>query len=314
MKRFTLAAIAAIGLYAQGYKINPFTGQPDMVGAGGSGATSVSGLTDLKVSYSSSSVLAIATGKARIGNVVTTFSAATATLSGTSATSTAYVYVSNAGVLTVGHNGAATVTCSGCTTATGVTAFPADSIPIATATYTSTAWDVSGVTDLRALTSRVTLAAGSGISISTAGTGVQTIDSFPQTVTVQLPVTDWTVNTATGDGQYYFVVPASLNNYILSGVSASVVNTGTTNTTDVQLARCASVATGNQCSGTVADMLSTKLTIDSGEANSSTAATAAVINSSNATVTTGQVVRVDVDAVSTTPAKGLVVTLVFGAS
>jgi len=163
------AAIAALGQIPEGGN------QGGGGGGDGVGATNVSGLSDLKVSYSSSTVLNIATGKARIGNVVTTFSAATATLSGTSATSTAYVYVSNAGVLTVGHNGAATVTCSGCTTATGVTAFPSDSIPIATATYTSTAWDVSGVTDLRALTSRVTLAAGEGISVSTGISGSNTV-------------------------------------------------------------------------------------------------------------------------------------------
>lgn len=278
------------------------------------GSSSVAAFTDLQVSRTSSTILSIAAGSARIGNVTTAFSAATATLSGSVASSTAYVYVSSAGVLTVGHNGAATITCSGCTTATGVSAFPSDSIPIATATYTSSTWDTSGVTDRRAQLSRLSIAAGTGISISTGPSGVQTITAFPQTVTVQLPVTDWAVNTAVGDGQYYFVVPSYINNYILTGVSSNVINSGTTGTTDVQIARCATTATGNQCSGTVVDVLSTKLTIDSGEANSSTAATPPVINSSNATVTTGQVVRIDVDAVSTTPAKGLIVTLVFGAA
>jgi len=275
---------------------------------------SCASMTDLQVTRTSSTVLNIAAGSARIGSVTTAYSAATATLSGSVASSTAYVYVSSAGVLTVGHNGAATVTCSGCTTATGVSAFPSDSLPIATATYTSSAWDVSGITDRRAQLSSYPIAAGTGVSISTAVSGAQTISTFPQTVTVQLPVTDWSINTATGDGQYYFVVPSYINNYIITGVSSNVINSGTTGTTDVQIARCATTATGNQCSGTVVDVLSTKLTIDSGEANSSTAATPPVINSSNATVTTGQIIRVDVDAVSTTPAKGLIVTLVFGAA
>lgn len=308
MKKLITALLCLFSLYGQ------LTTIPAASGGVGSGATDLSGLTDLKVSRGSGTVLNIAAGSGRIGNVTTAFSAASGTLSGTVATSTAYVYITAAGVLTIGHNGAATITCSGCTTATGISTFPDDSIPLATATYTSSAWDVGGVTDKRAIHSRLSIAAGDGVSIATAPTGIQTITSFPQTVTVQLPVTDWTVNTATGDGQYYFVVPASLNNYVLSSVSANVINSGTTNTTDIQLARCATVSTGNQCSGTVVDILSTKLTIDSGEANSSTAATAAVINASNSTVTTGQVVRVDIDAVSTTPAKGLIVTLVFGAA
>jgi hypothetical protein len=79
----------------------------------------------------------------------------------------------------------------------------------------------------------------------------------------------------------------------------------------VDLARCAVVATGNQCSGTVVDMLSTNLTIDSNENKSSTAAAAAVIDTANDDVSTGQVIRVDVDAIHTTPAKGLLITLVF---
>ena len=60
-----------------------------------------------------------------------------------------------------------------------------------------------------------------------------------------------------------------------------------------------------------ADMLSTKLTIDSGETSSATAATAAVVNTSNDDVATGDLIYVDVDAVSTTAPQGLTVVLVF---
>lgn len=148
------------------------TSIPAAAGGGGGGATAISGLTDLKVSRNSSTELAIATGKARQGATTTAYSAATATLSGTVATSTAYVYITSSGVLTVGHNGAATVTCSGCTTATGISAFPADAIPLATATYTSSTWDVSGITDLRAIPARENLAAGDGITLSFGASGV----------------------------------------------------------------------------------------------------------------------------------------------
>jgi hypothetical protein len=59
------------------------------------------------------------------------------------------------------------------------------------------------------------------------------------------------------------------------------------------------------------DMLSTKLTIDSAETGSDTAATAAVINTSNDHVNVNDMLRIDVDAVHTTEAKGLIVTLGF---
>ena len=47
------------------------------------------------------------------------------------------------------------------------------------------------------------------------------------------------------------------------------------------------------------------------ETGSDTAATAAVINASNDHVNTNDVIRVDLDAVQTTAAKGLIVTLGF---
>lgn len=127
---------------------------------------------------------------------------------------------------------------------------------------------------------------------------------------VQLIAFDFTTDTATGDGKFYFIVPASLNGMILVAVRAEVVTAGTTNPTTVDLARCATAATGNLCSGTVVDMLSTNITIDSGE-NSTDTAAAAVIDTANDDVTTGQVIRVDVDAISTTAAKGLIITITF---
>ena len=61
------------------------------------------------------------------------------------------------------------------------------------------------------------------------------------------------------------------------------------------------------------DMLSTKITIDTGETGSDTAAAAAVIDTTKDDVATNDVLRIDIDAIHTTPAKGLVVTLGFGA-
>ena len=120
-----------------------------------------------------------------------------------------------------------------------------------------------------------------------------------KSVAVQLFAGD--ADTATGDGKAYFMVPAELNGMNLVGIRGGVVTAGTTGTTDIQVHNVTDAV----------DMLSTKLTIDSGETTSATAATAAVINTSNDDVATNDVLRFDVDAVSTTAAVGLFVTLSF---
>ncbi len=97
------------------------------------------------------------------GNTVYSFtSSATADI--TAGSGTAYVYVTPAGALTVGHN--VTVTCTGCTATGSVTAFPADSKPLYSWTATSTVWDVGGGADKRALLSTKTITAGAGINTS----------------------------------------------------------------------------------------------------------------------------------------------------
>lgn len=122
---------------------------------------------------------------------------------------------------------------------------------------------------------------------------------------VSIFVFDDSQNCTTGDGagDVFWRVPAVLNGYNLVAVAAQVQTAGTTGTMDVQIARIRS--------GTPADMLSTKITIDSTEIDSSTAATPAVINGSNDDVATADQIRIDVDAVQTTPAKGLMVELTF---
>lgn len=108
-------------------------------------------------------------------------------------------------------------------------------------------------------------------------------------------------DTETGDGAGYLHIPADLNGYNLVEVHAEVETAGVTNTTDIQI--------HNETQA--ADMLSTKITIDGGETGSDTAATAAVIDAANDGVATNDLLRMDVDAISTTAAKGLLVTLGF---
>jgi hypothetical protein len=117
----------------------------------------------------------------------------------------------------------------------------------------------------------------------------------------QATVFDYTTDVATGDGKFYYVVSEQMNGMNLVRVHARVITAGTTGTTDIQIANVTDAV----------DMLSTKLTIDSAETGSDTAAAAAVINTSTDDVATNDLLRIDVDAVSTTAPKGLIITLEF---
>ena len=120
---------------------------------------------------------------------------------------------------------------------------------------------------------------------------------------VELLVFDGTTDTATGNdaGGVMFRVPSVMDGYNLVEVAANVHTAGTTNTTDVQVRNLTQTQ----------DMLSTVITIDSGETDTLTAAAAAVIDTLTDDVATGDSIRIDVDAVSTTAAKGLLVELTF---
>ena len=141
--------------------------------------------------------------------------------------------------------------------------------------------------------------------------GAGRLDCARLPVSVVVEVFGRTTNTATGDGAAWFVVPDSLDGYDLTGVKAQVYQAGTTGTLSVDLARCDLVAIGNACSGAVGDMLSTNLTIDSGEGRSTTAAAAAVIDTGVDDIDVDDVIRIDVDGVHSTPAKGLQLVLTF---
>lgn len=114
----------------------------------------------------------------------------------------------------------------------------------------------------------------------------------------ELPVFDWTTACSTGDGKYYFVVPKGMGGY-LADISGHVIAAGTTGTMSIQI--------HNVTKGV--DLLTTLLTLDSGEGGSQTAAAKAEIDQANNRVDEYDVLRVDVDAVHTTPAQGLIVLL-----
>lgn len=118
---------------------------------------------------------------------------------------------------------------------------------------------------------------------------------------VFLMVTGYSNAPTVGDGAVFFVVPPQLNGMNLVSVQMGCITAGTTSTMLVQLHN----KTDAQ------DMLSTRVQLDSGETSSDTAATAAVINGSYDDVATGDVIRVDVDQIHTTPAQGIWLNLGF---
>jgi hypothetical protein len=118
---------------------------------------------------------------------------------------------------------------------------------------------------------------------------------------IQVVAFDYATDCATGDGAAYFTLPTSMDGFNLVDVHARCITAGTTGTMDVQIRNVTDAV----------DVLSTKITIDTGETGSDTAAPA-VINTSNDDVDSWDLWAVDVDAVhSGTAAQGLIVTLVF---
>ena len=123
----------------------------------------------------------------------------------------------------------------------------------------------------------------------------------PRKEPVHIIVDPPTTDSATGDSQEYFTIPESMDGMNLVSVLADLVTAGTTGTETIQIHNLTKAQ----------DMLTTEITIDSGEISSSTAATPAVIGTSVDDVSTGDRIRIDRDTIHTTPGQGGSVTLVF---
>ena len=131
-----------------------------------------------------------------------------------------------------------------------------------------------------------------GINIKTKGT-----EYLKKPTLVHIPAFGPTTDTATWDGKAMFEVPEELAGMNITAVGAYVYTAGTTNSTTVQIRNVTQTA----------DILSTLISIDTTEVSSRTAATPAVINTSEDDLTLGDRLAIDVDAVHTTAAKGLTV-------
>lgn len=145
------------------------------------------------------------------------------------------------------------------------------------------------------------LADASGVNTGTSTTTLVTPDalagSYAGTKSLSVQVFDGATDVATGDGKAYITIPESLNGMNLIRAQATVVTAGTTNATTVMIHN----KTDAQ------DMLSGAISIASG----GTVGTVGTINTTYDDVATNDVLRIDVDSVSTTAPKGLMVVLEF---
>lgn len=187
-------------------------------GGGGSSVQNASQLADLAASLSSTTTLSIGAAcspatpcNVRLGSITFSFTSSTsATI--TSGSGTAFIYLDSGGNLTVGHN--LTVNCSsGCLAASGVTAFPADSIPLFTWTATNGTWDSSGGLDRRAFQSTTNVAAGAGL-LGTTSNGRTTLSIDPTLVGTWAPVPSSSSSACTAgawsfDTSFYYVCVAT---------------------------------------------------------------------------------------------------------
>lgn len=178
----------------------------------------------------------------------------------------------------------------------------ASKIPVADGSGLLDGWISAASTTVDGL---VELAIASEINTGTDATRAVTPDSLAGSNFgiryVQIEVFGPTTDVATGDGKKYFHIPAGLGGMNLVEVHAQVVTAGTTNSTTVQIHNLTQTA----------DMLSALLEVETGETGSDTSDPGPTIDTGNDDVATNDVLRIDVDTISTTAPKGLFVTLGF---
>lgn len=143
-----------------------------------------------------------------------------------------------------------------------------------------------------------------------AGTVMAGDDSRVKTSTavVQVLAGSTVLTVGDGAGDCRFRVPAALVGKALTAAEASVLTASSSGPVTVDLARLRLNATPTS-PRVEAALLTTKITVDQNEYDSSTAAPA-VVDATNATMALGDLIRVDVDAAGT-GAAGLWVTLTF---
>ena len=165
-----------------------------------------------------------------------------------------------------------------------------------------------------ASTSRTALGLGGSATLN-VGTAASTVAAGDDTRLNTRPVSVYVIpngtSATTGTGKAYFEIPALLNGMSLTAVAMSNVVTSSSGIPTFQVYRLRQGATPTVAHAAVA-MLSTAVSVDAGEYRSSTAATAAVIDTANNTIATGDLIRFDC-TVAGTGCQGVVITLTFSA-
>ncbi len=118
---------------------------------------------------------------------------------------------------------------------------------------------------------------------------------------VEVPIFAPTDIVAVGDGKAYLVIPYEFNGMnIIKSEIAEIGAAATAGVTTAQIARIRTDGTPG-----TADILDTRMTIDTNEYTSYTAANASVVGTANRGVLTGDRIRWDIDVAGTT-ALGLI--------
>lgn len=112
-------------------------------------------------------------------------------------------------------------------------------------------------------------------------------DVATKSVVIQATARDTAVSVA--DGVAYFIVPEELNGFNLVSVGVTLVTASSSGNPSFQI---------HNDTDSV-DMLSTAMTVDANDTDTKDAETAAVIDTSNDDVATGDVIRLDCDAAGT---------------
>ena len=157
------------------------------------------------------------------------------------------------------------------------------------------------------------LATPGEINAGTDATRAMSPDAFaasePGTLYLEFRLFSAGVSCTTGDSAFFMQVPPKLDGMDLVYVHARNNAPGTTGTMDIQIRRSRET---NPTTLAHVDMLSTVITIDTGEYGSHNAAAAPVIKSDGSeAVAENDVVSGDIDAIHSTAALGCIVTVGF---
>lgn len=152
------------------------------------------------------------------------------------------------------------------------------------------------------------MATASLIYRRTSNTGVPEVNTLAQLKTdlalqnysVIVQPVELTADVIVGNGVSAFTIPTHLNGLRITAVHARVLTAGTTNSSTFNI----------QINGT--NVLSTAVSIDTGQISSSNAGTPYVIDTAHDDVTTNDLIELDVLTLSTTAPKGLLFRIEFG--